>query len=167
MSGRKLDKGAFMFKSKLISRVAVIMLIAVFSVAGFTSCKKNQATSSTLLSGEMPIDLTQDISQFAGKTFKSVDVLEDVGDYSLWVKISEDSTIKYQGAGNTEPNFANSKELVISRGMGQDYVFQGKAFVDTSEQSGKLTFEPDGTLTVKFISGTSYDGRTVKCKLVK
>lgn len=156
-----------MFKSKLISRVAVIMLIAVFSVAGFTSCKKNQATSSTLLSGEMPIDLTQDISQFAGKTFKSVDVLEDVGDYSLWVKISEDSTIKYQGAGNTEPNFANSKELVIYRGMGQDYVFQGKAFVDTSEQSGKLTFEPDGTLTVKFISGTSYDGRTVKCKLVK
>ena len=156
-----------MFKSKLISRVAVIMLIAVFSVAGFTSCKKNKATSSTLLSGEMPIDLTQDISQFAGKTFKSVDVLEDVGGYSLWVKISEDSTIKYQGAGNTEPNFANSIELVISRGMGQDYVFQGKAFVDTSEQSGKLTFEPDGTLTVKFISGTSYDGQTIKCKLVK
>lgn len=155
-----------MFKSKLISRVAVIMLIAVFSVAGFTSCKKNKATSSTLLSGEMPIDLTQDISQFAGKTFKSVDVLEDVGGYSLWVKISEDSTIKYEGAGNTEPNFANSKELVISRGMGQDYVFQGKAFVDT-EQSGKLTFEPDGTLTVKFISGTSYDGQTIKCKLVK
>lgn len=155
-----------MFKSKLISRVAVIMLIAVFSVAGFTSCKKNQATSSTLLSGEMPIDLTQDISQFAGKTFKSVDVLEDVGGYSLWVKISENSTIKYEGAGNTEPNFANSKELVISRGMGQDYVFQGNAFVDT-EQSGKLTFEPDGTLTVKFISGTSYDGQTIKCKLVK
>ena len=157
-----------MFKSKLISRVAVIMLIAVFSVAGFTSCKKNQATSSTLLSGEMPIDLTQDISQFAGKTFKSVDVLEDVGGYSLWVKISEDSTIKYQGAGNTEPNFADSKELVISRGMGQNYVFQGKAFVDTSEeQSGNLTFEPGGTLTVKFISGTSYDGQTIKCKLVK
>ena len=155
-----------MFKSKLISRVAVIMLIAVFSVAGFTSCKKNQATSSTLLSGETPIDLTQDISQFAGKTFKSVDVLEDVGGYSLWVKISENSTIKYEGAGNTEPNFANSKELGISRGMGQDYVFQGKAFVDT-EQSGKLTFEPDGTLTVKFISGTSYDGQTIKCKLVK
>lgn len=155
-----------MFKSKLISRVAVIMLIAVFSVAGFTSCKKNQSTSSTLLSGEMPIDLTQDISQFAGKTFKSVDVLEDVGGYSLWVKISENSTIKYQGAGNTEPNFADSKELVISRGMGQNYVFQGKAFVDT-EQSGKLTFEPDGTLTVKFIRGTSYDGQTIKCKLVK
>ena len=151
-----------MTNNKTIKFLAILMaLIMLFAIA----CK-NKTTASTILSGEMPIDLTQDVSQFAGKTFKSVDVIEEnMGGYYLWVKISEDSTIKYQG-GSAEPDYSIAKELVVSQGMGQNYVFQGKAF-ESGEQSGKLLFEPDGTLTVKFINGNSYKGQTIKCKLVK
>ncbi|WP_432632262.1 hypothetical protein [Brachyspira sp.] len=139
---------------------AIVMLFAI-------ACKNKQTapiSASEVISGEMPIDLTQDVSQFAGKTFRS-DVL-DTGISYLWVRISEDSTIKYQAAGVNEPDFSIANELVVSKGMGQNYVFQGKAF-ESGEQSGKLLFEPDGTLTVKFISGNSYKGETIKCKLVK
>ncbi|WP_432631905.1 hypothetical protein [Brachyspira sp.] len=138
---------------------AVVMLFAI-------ACKNKQTapiSASEVISGEMPIDLTQDVSQFAGKTFRS-DVL-DTGISYLWVRISEDSTIKYQAAGVNEPDFSIANELVISKGMGQNYVFQGKAFA-SGEQSGRLVFEPDGTLTVKFISGNSYVGQTIECKWV-
>ena len=138
---------------------AVIMLFAI-------ACKNKQTapiSASEVISGEMPIDLTQDVSQFAGKTFRS-DVL-DTGISYLWVRISEDSTIKYQAAGVNEPDFSIANELVVSKGMGQNYVFQGKAFA-SGEQSGRLVFEPDGTLTVKFISGNSYVGQTIECKWV-
>ena len=138
---------------------AVVMLFAI-------ACKNKQTapiSASEVISGEMPIDLTQDVSQFAGKTFRS-DVL-DTGISYLWVRISEDSTIKYQAAGVNEPDFSIANELVVSKGMGQNYVFQGKAFA-SGEQSGRLVFEPDGTLTVKFISGNSYVGQTIECKWV-
>ena len=138
---------------------AVVMLFAI-------ACKNKQTapiSASEVISGEMPIDLTQDVSQFAGKTFRS-DVL-DTGISYLWVRISEDSTIKYQAAGANEPDFSIANELVVSKGMGQNYVFQGKAFA-SGEQSGRLVFEPDGTLTVKFISGNSYVGQTIECKWV-
>ena len=141
----------------LLSLIAVVVMVAMLSVA----CK-NKATVSTSLSGEMPIDLTQDISQFVGKTFRSVDYLSENISY-LWVKISEDSTIKYQAYHNIEPDFKGG-EIIVAQGMGQNYVFQGKNY--DKQQSGKLIFEPDGTLTVKFISGTSYDGRTIECKAV-
>ena len=141
----------------LLSLIAVVVMIAMMSVA----CK-NKATVSTSLSGEMPIDLTQDISQFVGKTFRSVDYLSQNISY-LWVKISEDSTIKYQAYHGIEPDFKGG-EIIVAQGMGQNYVFQGKNY--DKQQSGKLIFEPDGTLTVKFISGTSYDGRTIECKAV-
>ena len=138
---------------------AVVMLFAI-------ACKNKQTapiSASEVISGEMPIDLTQDVSQFAGKTFRS-DVL-DTGISYLWVRISEDSTIKYQAAGANEPDFSIANELVVSKGMGQNYVFQGKAFA-SGEQSGRLVFEPDGTLTVKFISGNSYVGKSIECKWV-
>ena len=138
---------------------AVVMLFAI-------ACKNKQTapiSASEVISGEMPIDLTQDVSQFAGKTFRS-DVL-DTGISYLWVRISEDSTIKYQAAGVNEPDFSIANELVVSKGMGQNYVFQGKAFA-SGEQSGRLVFEPDGTLTVKFISGNSYVGQTIECKWI-
>ena len=141
----------------LLSLIAVVVMVAMLSVA----CK-NKATASTSLSGEMPIDLTQDISQFVGKTFRSVDYLSQNISY-LWVKISEDSTIKYQAYHNIEPDFKGG-EIIVAQGMGQNYVFQGKNY--DKQQSGKLIFEPDGTLTVKFISGTSYDGQTIECKAV-
>ena len=141
----------------LLSLIAVVVMVAMLSVA----CK-NKATVSTSLSGEMPIDLTQDISQFVGKTFRSVDYLSQNISY-LWVKISEDSTIKYQAYHNIEPDFKGG-EIIVAQGMGQNYVFQGKNY--DKQQSGKLIFEPDGTLTVKFISGTSYDGQTIECKAV-
>ena len=141
----------------LLSLIAVVVMVAMLSVA----CK-NKATVSTSLSGEMPIDLTQDISQFVGKTFRSVDYLSQNISY-LWVKISEDSTIKYQAYHGIEPDFKGG-EIIVAQGMGQNYVFQGKNY--DQQQSGKLIFEPDGTLTVKFISGTSYDGQTIECKAV-
>ena len=141
----------------LLSLIAVVVMVAMLSVA----CK-NKATVSTSLSGEMPIDLTQDISQFVGKTFRSVDYLSQNISY-LWVKISEDSTIKYQAYHGIEPDFKGG-EIIVAQGMGQNYVFQGKNY--DKQQSGKLIFEPDGTLTVKFISGTSYDGQTIECKAV-
>ena len=141
----------------LLSLIAVVVMVAMMSIA----CK-NKATVSTSLSGEMPIDLTQDISQFVGKTFRSVDYLSENISY-LWVKISEDSTIKYQAYHNIEPDFKGG-EIIVAQGMGQNYVFQGKNY--DKQQSGKLIFESDGTLTVKFISGTSYDGRTIECKAV-
>ena len=141
----------------LLSLIAVVVMVAMMSIA----CK-NKATVSTSLSGEMPIDLTQDISQFVGKTFRSVDYLSQNISY-LWVKISEDSTIKYQAYHGIEPDFKGG-EIIVAQGMGQNYVFQGKNY--DKQQSGKLIFEPDGTLTVKFISGTSYDGRTIECKAV-
>ena len=141
----------------LLSLIAVVVMVAMMSIA----CK-NKATVSTSLSGDMPIDLTQDISQFVGKTFRSVDYLSENISY-LWVKISEDSTIKYQAYHNTEPDFKGG-EIIVAQGMGQNYVFQGKNY--DKQQSGKLIFEPDGTLTVKFISGTSYDGQTIECKAV-
>ena len=141
----------------LLSLIAVVVMVAMMSIA----CK-NKATVSTSLSGEMPIDLTQDISQFVGKTFRSVDYLSENISY-LWVKISEDSTIKYQAYHNIEPDFKGG-EIIVAQGMGQNYVFQGKNY--DKQQSGKLIFEPDGTLTVKFISGTSYDGQTIECKAV-
>ena len=141
----------------LLSLIAVVVMVAMMSIA----CK-NKATVSTSLSGEMPIDLTQDISQFVGKTFRSVDYLSQNIGY-LWVKISEDSTIKYQAYHGIEPDFKGG-EIIVSQGMGQNYVFQGKNY--DQQQSGKLIFEPDGTLTVKFISGTSYDGQTIECKAV-
>ena len=149
-------------KTIKLSILAVLMaIVMIFSIA----CK-NKQTASTSLSGEMPIELTQGIEQFMGKTFKSVDALEEsVGSY-LWVKISEDSTIKYQASGNTEPDFSISKEVFVSQGMGENYVFQGKAFA-SGEQAGTLKFQPDGTLTVKFISGNSYVGKSIECKLVK
>ena len=151
-----------MTNKKTIKLLAILTaLVMIFSIA----CK-NKTTASTSLSGEMPIELNQGIEQFMGKTFRSVNALEESVNAYLWIRISENSTIKYQLSDNTEPDFSISKELVVSQGIGQNYVFQGKAFVD-KEQSGKLTFEPDGTLTVKFISGTSYDGQTIKCKLVK
>ena len=141
----------------LLSIMVIVVMVAMLSVA----CK-NKATVSTSLSGEMPIDLTQDISQFVGKTFRSVDYLSQNISY-LWVKISEDSTIKYQAYHNIEPDFKGG-EIIVAQGMGQNYVFQGKNY--DKQQSGKLIFEPDGTLTVKFISGTSYDGQTIECKAV-
>ena len=141
----------------LLSLIAVVVMVAMMSIA----CK-NKATVSTSLSGDMPIDLTQDISQFVGKTFRSVDYLSQNISY-LWVKISEDSTIKYQAYHGIEPDFKGG-EIIVAQGMGQNYVFQGKNY--DKQQSGKLIFEPDGTLTVKFISGTSYDGRTIECKAV-
>ena len=141
----------------LLSLIAVVVMVAMMSIA----CK-NKATVSTSLSGDMPIDLTQDISQFVGKTFRSVDYLSENISY-LWVKISEDSTIKYQAYHNIEPDFKGG-EIIVAQGMGQNYVFQGKNY--DKQQSGKLIFEPDGTLTVKFISGTSYDGQTIECKAV-
>ena len=148
-------------RKNLLFLMVIAIMVAMMSIA----CK-NKATVSTSLSGEMPIDLTQDVSQFAGKTFVS-DVL-DTGMSYLWVTISEDSTIKYQAyhSNTEEPNYSIANELVVSQGMGQNYVFQGKAFA-SGEQSGKLLFEPDGTLTVKFINGNSYKGQTIKCKLVK
>ena len=141
----------------LLSLIAVVVMVAMMSIA----CK-NKATVSTSLSGEMPIDLTQDISQFVGKTFRSVDYLSQNISY-LWVKISEDSIIKYQAYHSKEPDFKGG-QIIVAQGMGQNYVFQGKNY--DKQQSGKLIFEPDGTLTVKFISGTSYDGRTIECKAV-
>ena len=153
-----------MTNNKTIKFLAILTaLVMIFAIA----CKNKQTapiSASEVISGEMPIDLTQDVSQFAGKTFRSVDVLEEnMGGYYLWVKISEDSTIKYQGGA--EPDFSIAKELVVSKGMGQNYVFQGKAFA-SGEQSGRLVFEPDGTLRVKFISGNSYVGQTIECKWV-
>ncbi len=155
-----------MTNNKTIKFLAILTaLVMLFAIA----CKNKQTapiSASEVISGEMPIDLTQDVSQFAGKTFRSVDVIEEnMGGYYLWVKISEDSTIKYQGAGNTEPDYSIAKELVVSKGIGQNYVFQGKAFA-SGEQSGRLVFEPDGTLTVKFISGNSYVGKSIECKWI-
>ena len=143
----------------LLSIMVIVVMAAMMSIA----CK-NKATASTSLSGEMSIKLNQGIEQFMGKTFKSVNALEESVSAYLWVRISEDSTIKYQLSGNTEPDFSISKELVVSQGIGQDYVFQGKAF-ESGEQAGKLRFEPDGTLIVKFISGNSYVGKSIECKL--
>ena len=152
-----------MTNKKTIKFLAILTaLVMIFAIA----CKNKQTapiSASEVISGEMPIDLTQDVSQFAGKTFRS-DVL-DTGISYLWVRISEDSTIKYQAAGANEPDFSIANELVVSKGMGQNYVFQGKAFA-SGEQSGRLVFEPDGTLTVKFISGNSYVGQTIECKWV-
>ena len=152
-----------MTNRKTIKLLAILTaLVMIFAIA----CKNKQTapiSASEVISGEMPIDLTQDVSQFAGKTFRS-DVL-DTGISYLWVRISEDSTIKYQAAGVNEPDFSIANELVVSKGMGQNYVFQGKAFA-SGEQSGRLVFEPDGTLTVKFISGNSYVGQTIECKWV-
>ena len=152
-----------MTNKKMIKFLAILTaLVMLFAIA----CKNKQTapiSASEVISGEMPIDLTQDVSQFAGKTFRS-DVL-DTGISYLWVRISEDSTIKYQAAGVNEPDFSIANELVVSKGMGQNYVFQGKAFA-SGEQSGRLVFEPDGTLTVKFISGNSYVGQTIECKWV-
>ena len=152
-----------MTNRKTIKFLAILTaLVMIFAIA----CKNKQTapiSASEVISGEMPIDLTQDVSQFAGKTFRS-DVL-DTGISYLWVRISEDSTIKYQAAGANEPDFSIANELVVSKGMGQNYVFQGKAFA-SGEQSGRLVFEPDGTLTVKFISGNSYVGQTIECKWV-
>ena len=142
----------------LLSIMVIVVMVAMMSIA----CK-NKATVSTSLSGEMPIDLTQDISQFVGKTFRSVEALDNGKISYLWMKISEDSTIKYQAYHSTEPDFKGG-EIIVAQGMGQNYVFQGKNY--DKQQSGKLIFEPDGTLTVKFISGTSYDGQTIECKAV-
>lgn len=150
-----------MTNKKTIKLLAILTaFIMIFSIA----CK-NKQTASASLSGEMPIETNQGIEQFMGKTFRSVDALEEsVGAY-LWVRISENSTIKYQLAGNTEPDYSIAKELVVSQGIGQNYVFQGKAF-ESGEQSGRLLFEPDGTLTVNFISGNSYVGKSIECKWV-
>lgn len=150
-----------MTNKKTIKLLAILTaLVMIFSIA----CK-NKTTASTSLSGEMPIELNQGIEQFMGKTFRSVNALEESVNAYLWIRISENSTIKYQLSDNTEPDFSISKELVVSQGIGQNYVFQGKAF-ESGEQSGKLLFEPDGTLTVKFISGNSYVGQSIKCEIV-
>ena len=157
-----------MTNKKTLKLLAILTaFVMIFSIA----CKNKQTAPTSLsVSGETvsesstPNEPTQNIEQFMGKTFRSVDALEEsVGAY-LWVRISEDSTIKYQLSGNTEPDFSISKELVVSKGIGQDYLFQGKAFED-GEQAGKLLFEPDGTLTIKFISGNSYVGKSIACKL--
>lgn len=155
--------GHIMTNKKTLKLLAILTaFVMIFSIA----CKNKQTapiSASEVISGEMPIETAQGIEQFMGKTFRS-DVLETGISY-LWVRISEDSTIKYQASGATEPDFSIANELIVSKGMGQNYVFQGKAFA-SGEQSGKLLFEPDGTLTVKFISGNSYVGQTIKCKWV-
>ena len=144
----------------LLSIMVIVVMVAMMSIA----CK-NKATASTSLSGEMPIELNEGIEQFMGKTFRSVDALEEsVGSY-LWIRISENSTIKYQASLNTEPDFSIANELIVCQGMGENYVFQGKAFA-SGEQAGKLLFEPDGTLTIKFISGNSYVGKSIVCKWI-
>ena len=146
-----------MTNKKTIKLLAILTaLIMIFSIA----CK-NKATASASIS---EVATSKPIEQFMGKTFRSVDALEEsVGAY-LWVRISEDSTIKYQLSGNTEPDFSISKELVVSKGIG-DYLFQGKA-LESGEQAGRLLLESDGTLTVKFISGNSYVGKYIECKWV-
>ena len=144
-------------KGKGLLYLAVI--VAFLSVSAM-ACK-NRGTG-TILDGAMPIDLTQDVSQFEGKTFKSVEALDGGNISYLWVKVTENSTIKYQGA-NTEPDFSKISEALLVKGLGQNYVFTGKSDSGGS-QEGSLIFEPDGTLTVKFVSGTSYDRQTVKCK---
>ncbi len=146
-----------MTNKKTIKLLAILTaLIMIFSIA----CKNKATASASLSEGAT----SQPIEQFMGKTFRSVDALEEsVGGY-LWVRISEDSTIKYQLSGNTEPDFSISKELVVSKGIG-DYLFQGKAF-ESGEQAGRLLLESDGTLTVKFISGNSYVGKYIECKWV-
>ena len=163
-----------MTNKKTIKLLAILTaFIMIFSIA----CKNKQtaptiANTSNTIEGiegetETPIEPNQDqgIEQFMGKTFRSIDALEEsVGAY-LWVRISENSTIKYQLSGNTEPDYSIANELIVSQGLGQDYVFQGKAFA-SGEQSGRLLFEPDGTLTVKFISGNSYVGKSIECKWV-
>ena len=154
-----------MTNKKTIKLLAILAaLVMIFSVA----CKKKTTAPVSLsetISGEMPIEVNKGIEQFMGKTFRSVEALEEsVGAY-LWVRISEDSTIKYQLSGNTEPDFSIANELIVRQGMGENYVFQGKAFA-SGEQAGKLLFEPDGTLTIKFISGNSYVGKSIVCKWI-
>ena len=162
--------------------IKLLTILTVFVMIFSIACKNKQTAPVSLsVNGEVPSESAipnesdnmggetsskpnQGIEQFMGKTFRSVDALEEsVGSY-LWVRISEDSTIKYQASLNTEPDFSIANELVVSKGIGQDYLFQGKAFA-SGEQAGKLRFESDGTLTVKFISGNSYVGQSIKCKL--
>ncbi len=151
-----------MTNNKTIKFLAILTaLIMLFAIA----CK-NKTTASTILSGEMPIDLTQDVSQFEGKTFRSVDALDGGNMSYLWVDISENSTIKYRGGTEKSANFSEAGETIVAQGLGQNYVFTGKSDAG-NPQEGSLKFDPDGTLTVKFVSGTSYDGKTIKCKLVK
>ena len=147
-----------MTNKKTIKLLAILTaLIMIFSIA----CKNKATASASLSEGAT----SQPIEQFMGKTFRSVDALEEsVGSY-LWIRISENSTIKYQASLNTEPDFSIANELIVSQGMGENYVFQGKAFA-SGEQSGKLLFEPDGTLTIKFISGNSYVGKSIVCKWI-
>ena len=149
-----------MTNNKTIKFLAILTaLIMLFAIA----CK-NKTTASTILSGEMPIDLTQDVSQFEGKTFRSVDALDSGNMSYLWVEISENSTIKYRAGTEKSANFSEAGETIVVRGLGQNYVFTGKSDAGAS-QEGSLKFDPDGTLTVKFVSGTSYDDKTIKCKL--
>ena len=150
-----------MTNKKALQLLAILTaFIMIFSVA----CK-NKQTASTSLSGEMPIELTQGIEQFMGKTFRSVDSLDNGNISYLWVKISEDSTIKYQAWTKEEPTFENPSEIFVAQGMGDNYGFKDKNY--GIEQAGTLKFQPDGTLIVKFLSGTSYDGQTIVCKLVE
>lgn len=155
------EYGAFKRKGKERKGKGLLYLAVIVAFLSVSAMACKNRGTGTILDGAMPIDLTQDVSQFEGKTFKSINVIEEnMGGYYLWVKITEDSTIKYQGA-NTEPDFSGG-EVIVAKGLGQDYTFTGKNY--NKPQSGNLVFEPDGTLTVKFVSGTSYDGKTVKCK---
>ena len=149
-----------MTNNKTIKFLAILTaLIMLFAIA----CK-NKTTASTILSGEMPIDLTQDVSQFEGKTFRSVDALDGGNISYLWVDISENSTIKYKADNKSNADFSTAAETIIVKGLGQNYVFSGKSSKG-AEQNGTFKFDPDGTLTVYFASGTSYDKQTIKCKL--
>ena len=143
----------------------LIVFIALFSI----SCK-NKSTQSSDFSAidNVVVDPEADFTQFVGKTIRSKQALEATGSY-FWAEFTEDG-IKYGAGGeNIKPN-PYSSEVSVSKSALKNKTATFSGTGSAGEQKGSITFENNGEVitkvSVKFTSGTSYNGQTIDCQFL-
>ena len=143
----------------------LIVFIALFSI----SCK-NKSTQSSDFSAidNVVVDPEADFTQFVGKTIRSKQALEATGSY-FWAEFTEDG-IKYGAGGESIKPNPYSSEVSVSKSALKNKTATFSGTGSAGEQKGSITFENNGEVitkvSVKFTSGTSYNGQTIDCQFL-
>jgi len=149
-----------------MKRMKLLVIASAFIMAFAVACN-NKATTPTS-NYSLEIEEGEGGSQFAGKVFKSGE-LRYVGDHYIAVKFVSDTQIQVeQKSMSEEATFANASVVTIN-GKGSIYTFSGTILKEYgTEKTGEIKLLADGSLTIKFTSGTSHEYTDdIVCYLVK
>ena len=144
----------------------LIVFIALFSI----SCKNKSTQSSdfSAVDNGLVVNPDADFTQFVGKTIRSKQALEATGSY-FWAEFTEDG-IKYGAGGESIKPNPYSSEVSVSKSALKNKTATFSGTGSAGEQKGSITFENNGEVitkvSVKFTSGTSYNGQTIDCQFL-